>query len=108
MLVQNTFQQFPIVTKDVVQHEAYRAMQSGLNEYQYAVNANADFAACERPVRQRGGDQVGGTRRSSSASSVCSALSLGSWISVPGSGAANGPPGWFLSTTPSSTSRRAT
>ena len=44
--MQNTFQQFPIVTQDVVQHEAYRAMQSGLDEYQYAVNANADFAAC--------------------------------------------------------------
>ena len=28
--------------------------------------------------------------------SVCSALTFGSWVSVPGSGAANGPPGWFL------------
>ncbi len=95
VLVQNTFQQFPIVTKDVVQHEAYRAMQSGLNEYQYAVNANADFAACGARFVNAAGTSVG-TSALTSASSVCSALSLGSWVPVPGSGAANGPPGWFL------------
>ncbi len=70
VLVQNTFQQFPIVSQDVVQHEAYRAMQSGLDEYQYAVNANADFAACSARF------DTSGTFTSSSltsSSSVCSA-----------------------------------
>ena len=95
VLVQNTFQQFPIVTQDVVQHEAYRAMQSGLNEYQYAVNANADFAACSARFVNAAGTSVGTSSLTSSAT-VCSALSFGTWISVPGSGAANGPPGWFL------------
>ncbi len=95
VLVQNTFQQFPIVSKDVVQHEAYRAMESGLNEYQYAVNANGDFAACSARFVYANGTSAG-TSSLTSSSSVCSGLSFGTWISVPGSGAANGPPGWFL------------
>ncbi|MDR3660606.1 MAG: hypothetical protein P4L86_09450 [Mycobacterium sp.] len=95
VLVQNTFQQFPIVTKDVIQHEAYRAMVSGLDEYEYAVNANADFAACSAKFVNGSGTTIG-TSTLTGASSVCSALTFGSWISVPGSGAANGPPGWFL------------
>jgi hypothetical protein len=95
VLVQNTFQQFPIVSKDVVQHEAYRAMESGLNEYQYAVNANGDFAACSARFVNAAGTSVG-TSSLTSSSTVCSALSFGTWISVPGSGSANGPPGWFL------------
>jgi hypothetical protein len=95
VLVQNTFQQFPIVAKDVVQHQAYRAMQSGLDEYEYAVNANADFAACSATFVNAAGTSLG-TSSLTSASSVCSALSFGTWISVPGSGSANGPPAWFL------------
>ena len=74
--MQNTFQQFPIVAKDVVQHEAYRAMQSGLNEYQYAVNANADFAACSARFVNANGTSAG-TSTLTSSSTVCSALSLG-------------------------------
>ncbi len=94
VLVQNTFQQFPIVSKDMVQHEAYRAMVSGLDEYQYAVNANADFAACSARFFTPPSTYANSALTSSS--TVCSALSFGTWISVPGSGAANGPPGWFL------------
>ena len=93
MLVQNTFEQFPIVTKDVIQHEAYRAMESGLNEYLYAVNANADVAACNATFVS------GSTTTAStltSASSICSALNYGTWTSVPGSGSADGPPAFFL------------
>ncbi len=95
VLVQNTFEQFPIVAKDVVQHEAYRAMVSGLDEYQYAVNANADYAACSATFVNGAGTTVG-TSALTAASSVCTGLTIGSWTPVPGSGAANGPPGWFL------------
>jgi len=95
MLVQNTFQQFPIVTKDLVQHQAYRAMVSGLDEYLYAVNANSNFAACNATFVNGAGSPVG-TSALTSASSSCSALSFGTWTSVPGSGSANGPPAWFL------------
>ncbi len=95
VLVQNTFQQFPIVTRDVIHHEAYRAMVSGLDEYQYAVNANANFAACSARFVSGTGATIGNSTLTG-ASSVCSALTFGTWIPVPGSGAANGPPGWFL------------
>jgi hypothetical protein len=95
VLVQNTFEQFPIVTKDVIQHEAYRAMVSGLDEYQYAVNANANFAACSAKFVSGTGTTIGNSTLTG-ASSVCSALTFGTWIPVPGSGAANGPPSWFL------------
>lgn len=95
VLVQNTFQQFPIVSKDVIQHQSYRAMVSGLDEYQYAVNANADFAACSAKFVNGSGTTVG-TSTLTGASSVCSALTFGTWNPVPGSGAANGPPAWFL------------
>lgn len=95
VLVQNTFQQFPIVTKDVIQHQAYRAMVSGLDEYQYAVNANANFAACSAKFVNGSGTTIGNSTLTG-ASSVCSALTFGTWNSVPGSGAANGPPAWFL------------
>ena len=70
VLVQNTFQQFPIVTKDVVQHEAYRAMVSGLDEYQYAVNANANFAACSAKFVNGAGTTIGNSTLTG-ASSVC-------------------------------------
>src|SRR5450631_3642379 len=95
VLVQNTFQQFPVVTRDVIHHEAYRAMVSGLDEYEYAVNANTNFAACSAKFVNGSGTTIGNSTLTS-ASSVCAGLSFGTWISVPGSGAANGPPAWFL------------
>ncbi len=76
VLVQNTFQQFPIVSQDVVQHEAYRAMQSGLDEYQYAVNANADFAACSARFFNPTTSSYSNSSLTSS-STVCSALGSG-------------------------------
>jgi hypothetical protein len=95
VLVQNTFQQFPIVSKDVIQHQAYRAMESGLDEYLYALNADADFAVCNATFVNGSGTVVG-TSPLTSSSSVCSGLSFGTWTSVPGSASANGSPGWFL------------
>ena len=93
MLVQNTFQQFPIVTKDVIQHQAYRAMLSGLNEYLYAVNSNPNFAACSSSFVNGAGTTLG---TANLPAGICSQLSFGTWTSVPGSGAANGAPSWFL------------
>jgi hypothetical protein len=98
MLTQDTFQQFPIVTKDVIEHEAYRAMESGLNEYLYAVNADADFAACNATF-VTGGSSTASTL--TSASSVCAGLSFGTWTAVPGSSSTNGPPAYFLIDNPS-------
>ena len=70
VLVQNTFQQFPIVTKDVIQHEAYRAMESGLDEYLYAVNANANFAACNATFVNGSGVSQGASALTSASTRV--------------------------------------
>jgi hypothetical protein len=99
-LVQNTFQQYPIVTKNVVQHEAYRAMLAGVDEYLYAVNANGDYASCSAKYYNNAGTLVGSAPASFSTSSLCSALTFNAWVSVPGTASVNGPPMWFYLGTP--------
>ena len=94
LMVQNTFEQFPVVSKDVVQHEAYRAMLAGINEYLYRDNANPNFIACNAKI-YNGTTYVGASALTQS-SPICSGLTFGSWIAVPGSGSANGAPAWFL------------
>ena len=100
LMVQSSFEEFPLVTGDVLQHAAYRAMEAGLDEYLYAVNANPDFVACSAKFYTNAGTLVG-TSPLTAASPICSALSFGSWISIPGEASANGPPSWFLLSTPS-------
>ena len=100
MLVQNTFQQYPIVTKDVVQHEAYRAMLAGVDEYLYAVNSNANFASCYAKYYNNGGSLVASAPGSFSSSSLCAGIAFDTWISVPGTSSVNGPPMWFYLGTP--------
>jgi len=100
VLVQNTFQQYPIVTKDVVQHEAYRAMLAGVDEYLYSVNSNANFASCYAKYYTKTGTLVGSAPNSFSSSSLCSGISFNTWTSVPGTSSVNGPPMWFYLGTP--------
>ncbi len=100
VLIQNTWQQFPIVTKDVVQHEAYRAMLAGVDEYLYSVNSNANFASCYAKYYTSGGTLVGSAPSSFSSSTLCSGMSFNTWTSVPGTSSVNGPPMWFYLGTP--------
>ena len=108
VLVQNTFQQFPIVTKDVIQHEAYRAMRSGLDEYQYAVNANADFAACSARFVNGSGTTVGNSTLTAASTRLQRADASGRGSRCPGAAPPTGRPAGSSSTTPSSTPRPAT
>ena len=100
VLVQNTFQQYPIVTKDVVQHEAYRAMLAGVDEYLYSVNSNANFAVLLRQVLHRRRDTGRVRPGSFSSSTLCSGITFNTWVSVPGTSSVNGPPMWFYLGTP--------
>ena len=100
VLVQNTFQQYPIVTKNVVQHEAYRAMLAGVDEYLYELNSNANYASCFAKYYTNGGALVGSAPSSFSSSTLCSGITFNTWISVPGTAAVNGPPMWFYLSTP--------
>jgi len=99
LIVQNTFQQFPIVGKDVIQHQAYRAMVAGLDEYLYQDNANPNFVACNANFYN--GATLVGASGLTSGSAICSGLTFGSWIQVPGDASYNGPPSWFLLGNPS-------
>jgi len=94
LMVQNTFQQQPIVSKDVVQHEAYRAMLAGINEYLYQDNANPNFIACNAKI-YNGATYVGASALTSG-SPICSGMTFGAWTAVPGDAAYNGAPAWFL------------
>lgn len=46
VMAQNVIAHVPIVQQDLVQHEAYRAMQSGIDEYLYETNANPNYVMC--------------------------------------------------------------
>ena len=96
MLVQNTFEQYPIVSQDVIEHQAYRAMEAGVNEYLYAVNANGDVAACDANFVNASGSSVGSTPTAIDNSGICDGLTYGGWTQVPGSASANGAPSWFM------------
>jgi hypothetical protein len=65
----------PILTQAAIQRYAYRALASGLNAYQSAINANPYLAACNSStnnVRQ------------------CTGLSYQDWSAVPGTDIGNG------------------
>ncbi len=46
VMVQNVTAHYPLVEQDVLQHEAYRAMQAGVNEYTSEANADPDYVIC--------------------------------------------------------------
>ncbi len=71
----------PILTQAAIQRYAYRALASGLNAYQNAINANPYLAACNASTNNTG---------------QCAALSYQDWSLVPGTDVGNGViPEWY-------------
>ncbi|MGO8871027.1 MAG: hypothetical protein ACLQPH_06415 [Acidimicrobiales bacterium] len=70
----------PILTQASIQRYAYRALASGLNAYQSAVNADPYLGACNADTNPGGPD----------ASTQCATISYGTWSQVPGTGVGNG------------------
>jgi hypothetical protein len=68
VMVTNIANHDPILTQANVQRYAYRALASGLNTYQDAVNANPYLAACNT---------------ASNGNAQCAGLSYGTWSQVP-------------------------
>jgi hypothetical protein len=99
IMAQNVSQHYPIVLTDQLEHEAYRAMQAGINEYLSVVNDNPDAVMCNATV-----DTVSNYPNPTSSttatptlpSSLCAGLTSGSWISVPNLGSTKGPNAWYL------------
>ncbi len=71
----------PILTQAAIQRFAYRALASGVNTYQNAINADPYLAACNSSTNNVG---------------QCAALSYQDWSLVPGTDVGNGViPEWY-------------
>ena len=73
----------PILKQASIQRYAYRALASGLNAYQNAINANPYLAACNSASNYSVGPPATGNPQ-------CAGLSYQTWSVVPGTDAGNG------------------
>jgi hypothetical protein len=71
----------PILTNASIERYAYRALASGLNVYQSAINADPYLAACNSDTNDPGG---------SIPNPQCAGLSYETWSEVPGTNVGNG------------------
>ena len=70
----------PILSQAAIQRYAYRALASGLNAYQSAINADPYLALVQRRHQRWGAD----------ATNQCAGISYGTWSLVPDTGNGNG------------------
>jgi hypothetical protein len=97
VLVQNVSAHNPLVEQDLLEHEAYRAMESGINEYLSKVNANPDYVVCPPAEIETGYPGSWSSPVSPNLSSgLCTGLTYQTWTSVPNTATTKGPPAWFL------------
>ena len=111
VMFQNVTGHYPLVEQDVLQHEAYRAMLAGANEYTSEANSNPDYVMCNAYIYSGTSytsssnntmTLVGNpSTRNLSGTGLCSGPSVGSWTTVPNLAATKGPPAWFLYGSPS-------
>ena len=76
VMVNSSSTTHPILTQASIQRYAYRALASGLNAYQTAINANPYLAACNSATNGDGPQ--------------CAGLTLQTWSQVPGHRLGNG------------------
>lgn len=104
-VAQNVSQHYPIVQRDQIVHEAYRAMQAGVNNYLSMANSNPDTVICGATVTKVSNYPNPTTSSSStpslpSGSQLCSGFTAGSWINVPNLAPVQGPGAWYLYSSP--------
>jgi hypothetical protein len=100
-VAQNVSQHFPIVERDAIVHEAYRAMQAGINNYLSMTNSNPDTVICGATVTLVNKYPNPTSSSSSqpsipSGSQLCSGFTAGSWVKVPNLASVQGPDAWYL------------
>jgi hypothetical protein len=105
VMAQNVIAHVPIVEQDLVQHEAYRAMQSGIDEYLYEANANPNYIMCNDADVYTGYPSVNpntwtNTGYATLASGLCSGLVLTSWTQVADLTSTGDVAAWFTYGTP--------
>lgn len=80
-LAQNAVAHQTMISQDLLAHEAYQAVQAGINEYLSAANTNPDFVICDAANEHSG---------------FCNnQLAFDSWTPVPGVSPTDGPPAWY-------------
>jgi hypothetical protein len=101
VMAQNVLQNYPILQEDLVTHEAYRAMQAGLDEYLYEANANPNYVMCNQAQVETGGPTTWtASGYATLGNGLCTGLSLTSWTQVHDLASTNDLPAWFTYGTP--------
>jgi hypothetical protein len=101
VMAQNVIAHGPIVQQDLVQHEAYRAMQSGIDEYLYEANANPNYVMCnDADVYTGYPGHWTNTGYATLGSGLCSGLVLTQWTQVADLAATGDVAAWFTYGTP--------
>ncbi len=102
-LAQNVSQHYPIVEQDLIDHEAYRAMEAGINQYLSLANTDPDSIACDGKldtVSNYPSPMTSTTTTLSIPSGVCSGFSVNTWETVPNLATTHGPAAYFMYGTP--------
>jgi hypothetical protein len=105
VMAQNVIAHGPIVQQDLVQHEAYRAMQSGIDEYLYEANANPNYVMCNNADVYTGYPSANpatwtDTGHATLSPGLCSGLVLTQWGQVADLAATGDVAAWFTYGTP--------
>jgi hypothetical protein len=105
VMAQNVIAHVPIVQQDLVQHEAYRALQSGIDEYLYEANANPNYVMCNDADVFTGYPSSSpstwtNTGYATLNSGLCSGLVLSSWTQVADLSSTSDVAAWFTYGTP--------
>jgi hypothetical protein len=105
VMAQNVIAHVPIVQQDLAQHEAYRAMQSGIDEYLYEANANPNYIMCNDADVWTGYPSSNpatwtNTGYATLPSGLCSGLVLTNWTQVADLSSTGDVASWFTYGTP--------
>ncbi len=92
VFVASTNDVLPVVADNIAQHDAYRAVQAGLNEYLYLINTDPVRVICNST-------NAGSTPACDSQTGFN--MTFDAWNKVPGSGTGNIPAEWFAIHNPS-------
>lgn len=101
VLASNVAQHNPIVEQDLLQHEAYRAMQAGINTYISETNTNPDYAMCNATIKtvssytSSTSYTLTNTSTPTLPTGLCSGPAVGSWTNVPNLASTKGPNAYF-------------
>jgi hypothetical protein len=105
VMAQNVIAHVPIVQQDLVDHEAFRAMQSGIDEYLFEANANPNYVMCNDADVWTGYPSASpstwtNTGYATLIPGLCSGLSLTSWTQVADLSSTGDVSAWFTYGTP--------